>query len=55
MFISNRLLSSLAFVCFSILLWQESGADMPNNNALTNLYNSILQREYAGPVVFPII
>ncbi|XP_004533907.1 short neuropeptide F [Ceratitis capitata] len=53
MFISNRLLSSLAFVCFSILLWQESGADMPNNNALTNLYNSILQREYAGPVVFP--
>lgn len=35
------------------MLWQQSAADVPDNTALANLYNSLLQREYAGPIVFP--
>uniref|UniRef100_A0A0K8W5E2 Short neuropeptide F n=1 Tax=Bactrocera latifrons TaxID=174628 RepID=A0A0K8W5E2_BACLA len=53
MFMSNRLVSSFFFVCVSVMLWQQSSADVPDNNALANLYNSLLQREYAGPIVFP--
>uniref|UniRef100_A0A0A1WF98 Short neuropeptide F n=1 Tax=Zeugodacus cucurbitae TaxID=28588 RepID=A0A0A1WF98_ZEUCU len=53
MFKSNHLVSSFLFVCISVMLWQQSAADVPDNTALANLYNSLLQREYAGPIVFP--
>ncbi|KAM7352079.1 short neuropeptide F precursor [Cochliomyia hominivorax] len=37
-----------------LMLWAQSSADLLEDAAsLNNLYNDLLQREYAGPVVFP--
>ncbi|XP_017471710.1 PREDICTED: short neuropeptide F [Rhagoletis zephyria] len=53
MCLSQPLMNALAFICLSALLWQHCCADIPDNNVINNLYDNLLQREYAGPVVFP--
>ncbi|XP_067620460.1 short neuropeptide F [Eurosta solidaginis] len=49
----HHLLNAVAFICLSAILCQQSNAIIPDNSAINNLYDNLLQREYAGPVVFP--
>ncbi|XP_054743319.1 short neuropeptide F [Anastrepha obliqua] len=53
MYLSHHLLNALAFICLSAMFWPQSCADVLDTHPINNLYNNLLQREYAGPVVFP--
>ncbi|XP_068156569.1 short neuropeptide F [Drosophila tropicalis] len=45
---------ALAFFSLTLMMLQPSSAELKSNAApINNLYDNLLQREYAGPVVFP--
>ncbi|EDW80376.1 uncharacterized protein Dwil_GK18728 [Drosophila willistoni] len=45
---------ALAFFSLTLMMLQPSSAELKTNAApISNLYDNLLQREYAGPVVFP--
>ncbi|XP_065356857.1 short neuropeptide F [Calliphora vicina] len=53
MHFQSQLMYKLTLGTF-LMLWAHSTAEMLRDEAsLNNLYNNLLQREYAGPVVFP--